>query len=61
MHTQRQEVIEKMVIDSYDWDKIESIFYSYIEEFNRKHPDRKLSNVEILDTDYLGKVYLELE
>lgn len=44
-----------------DWDIAERDFLKYIEEFNEKHPERKLSNVKILDAFYLGKVYLKLE
>ena len=43
------------------WDGVENEFNLYIEEFNRKNPDRKLSNVEILETNYLGEFILELE
>ena len=36
-------------------------FMSYIEDENEKHPERKISNVEILDTEFLGEVFLPLE
>ena len=43
------------------WDLVDSIFKEYIEEENRKHPERKISNVAILDTEFLGEVFLQLE
>ena len=52
----------KYILDNeYAWDRIEDAFISYIEEQNRKHPERKLSNVKILESCLLGKVYLKLE
>ena len=53
---------DKYILDNeYAWDRIEDIFFNYIEEQNEKHPERKLSNVKILDSCLTGKVYLKLE
>lgn len=43
------------------WDLIDVEFMKHIEKENRKHPERKLSNVAILDTEFLGEVFLQLE
>lgn len=53
---------DKYILDNEDaWDRIEDEFMRYIEEQNEKYPDRKLSNVEILDVSFMGNVYLSLE
>lgn len=53
---------DKYMIDyEYSWDRVEKEFNNYIKEQNEKYPERKLSNVEILDCSFLGEVYLELE
>lgn len=44
-----------------DWDITGRDFHLYIDRFNEEHPERMLSNVKILDSYYLGKVYLKLE
>ena len=53
--------IKYLILEENDWDLIDSIFKEHIEEENRKHPERKLSNVAILDTEFLGEVFLQLE
>jgi hypothetical protein len=50
-----------ILLNESDWDLVDPEFNSYIEEINEKHPERKLSNVEILDSTFLGKVYIQLE
>ena len=50
-----------VILKENGWDLVDSIFKEHIEEENRKHPERKLSNVEILDTEFLGEVLLQLE
>ena len=50
-----------MILEEFSWDMIDNEFKNYITEFNEKHPERKLSNVEILDSTFLGKVYIPLE
>ena len=40
---------------------VENEFMNYIESMKEKHPERKLSNVEILDTMFMGKIYIPLE
>ena len=50
-----------MILEEFSWDMIDNEFKNYITEFNERHPERKLSNVEILDSTFLGKVYILLE
>lgn len=53
---------DKYILDNENaWDRIEDLFMSYIQEQNEKYPERKLSNVKILDSCLMGKVYLKLE
>lgn len=40
---------------------VENEFMNYIESMNEKHSERKLSNVEILEAEFMGKVYISLE
>lgn len=52
----------KYIIDyESSWDRIEITFDSYIQELNEKYPERKISNVEILDMSFMGEVFIELE
>lgn len=44
-----------IILEEFSWDVVESEFKNYIAEFNEEHPERKLSNVEILDSTFLGK------
>ena len=50
-----------IILNENGWDLVDSIFKEHIEEENRKHPERKISNVAILDTEFLGEVFLQLE
>lgn len=43
-----------------EWDIIEPEFNYWLGEFNSKNPERRLSNVKILDTEFLGEFLLEL-
>ena len=43
------------------WDMVDNEFMSHIKSINEKYPERKLSNVEILDAEFMGKVYISLE
>lgn len=53
---------DKYILDNENaWDRIEDEFMKYIEYQNEKYPERKLSNVEILDVSFMGNVYLQLE
>lgn len=53
---------DKYILDNENaWDRIEDKSMNYIEEQNKKYPERKLSNVKILDSYLMGKVYLKLE
>lgn len=56
-----KEAIKYISLDESSWDLVEIEFNCYIDEFNETHPDRMLSNVEILETNYLGYGFLELE
>lgn len=63
-YTQRKnqkEAIKYFFLDAESWDKIESEFMKHIESLNEKYPERKISNVQILDADFMGKLILELE
>lgn len=53
--------IKYIIREESDWDVVDIEFNNYIKKFNDKNPERKLSNVEILDAEFMGKVYLELE
>lgn len=53
--------IKYIIQNENGWDLIEGEFTKHIEEMNEKHPERKVSNVEILDTEFLGEVFLQLE
>ena len=53
--------IKYVILKEDGWDLIDMKFMKHIEEENRKHPERKISNVEILDTEFLGEVFLPLE
>lgn len=44
-----------------EWDGVENDFKWYINNFNESNPDRQLSNVEILDIEYLDKLIIDLE
>lgn len=43
------------------WDMVDNEFRKYIEQQNEKSPERKISNVEILDAEFIGNIYLPLE
>lgn len=53
--------IKYVILNENSWDLVESKLIKHIEETNEKHPERKVSNVEILDTNFLGEVFLQLE
>lgn len=42
-------------------DMVDNEFMNHIKFINEKYPERKLSNVEILDVEFMGKVYISLE
>lgn len=56
-----KKAVKYMFLDKNAWDSVDQEFMNYIKEFNEKHPERTISNVEILDAVYFGKLYLELE
>lgn len=45
----------------FDYDIVEPEFLEYIKEINDSMPYRAISNVEILDIDYMGECFIELE
>lgn len=53
--------IKYIILDENSWDLVETKFDNYITEINEKYPERAVSNVEILETEFLGKVFLQLE
>ncbi len=53
--------VKYLFLEENGWDAVDPLFNLYIEKINEEHPERKVSNVEILDTEFLGKVYLELK
>lgn len=44
-----------------DYDIVEVEFWEYIKAINENLPYRAISNVEILDIDYMGECFIELE
>ncbi len=57
----RKEADRYIIRDEGAWDCIDNEFNQYIQDQNEKYEERKLSNVEILDTSFIGYVYLPLE
>ena len=53
--------IKYVILKEDGWDLIDMEFMKHIEEENRKHTERKILNVAILDTEFLGEVVLQLE
>lgn len=50
-----------ILLDESAWDLVDEEFKRYIEDNNEKYPERKVSNVEILDTEFMGKLLIPLE
>lgn len=50
-----------LILEECAWDMVDNEFMSHIKSINEKYPERKLSNVEILDAEFMGKVYISLE
>ena len=40
---------------------VDNEFMNYINSMNEKHPERKLSNVKILEAEFMGKIYIPIE
>jgi hypothetical protein len=57
----KKEADKFIIKDEHYWDGVENEFNLYIQSENEKHPERKISNVEILDISYLGEATIELE
>lgn len=49
------------IADETDWDLIEPEFNFQLKCFNENNPERKLSNVQILDIKFLGDFSLPIE
>lgn len=56
-----KEAVKYLLRHHVDYDVVEKDFIQYFDEFNEKYPERKISNVKILDMDFLGKAYIKLE
>lgn len=56
-----KEADKYIIKDESAWDCIDNEFNQYMQDQNEKYPERKLSNVEILDASFIGYVYLSLE
>jgi hypothetical protein len=56
-----KEAVKYIFREETDWDIVPLEFEKYMNEMNEKHPERKLSNVKILDTSFIGKLELEFE
>lgn len=53
--------IKYAILDESAWDMITNEFYAHIDRINEKYPERKISNVRILDVDFMGQASIELE
>jgi len=49
-----------LIADELEYTTVENEFYTWLYFFNKKHPERELSNVQILETNFLGNFELEL-
>lgn len=56
-----RETDKYLIAGAGDWDIVEMEFDSYIRKESEKRPERKLSNVKILDASYIGKLYIDFE
>lgn len=56
-----KQAVKYVIKDEHFWDGAENEFNNYMREQNEKYPERKLSNVKILDIYFLGYIELELE
>lgn len=56
-----KQAIKFVILDEHSWDLVDTEFKNHIKENNEQHPERAISNVEILDITFLGKVFLNLE
>jgi hypothetical protein len=57
----KKEATKYLFKDESCYDCIDNEFNLYIQRFNEEHQDRMLSNVEILDAEYIGKSYLHID
>lgn len=53
--------IKYVILEENCWDLIDAEFAKYIEENNEKYPEKAISNVRILETEFLGKAFLDLK
>lgn len=56
-----KEAVKYLFLEEESWDKVESEFMKHMKNLNEKYPERKLSNVQILEANFMGKLTLELE
>lgn len=56
-----KKAIKYLFLKEDGWDMVDNEFMKYIEQQNEKSPERKISNVEILDAEFMGNIYLPLE
>lgn len=56
-----KEAVKYFFLPESSWDVIDMEFKKHIEKLNNSHPERKISNVEILECFYLGELVLELD
>lgn len=50
-----------ILASEFDYDIIETEFWEYIKVINESMPYRVIFNVEILEIDYMGECFIELE
>jgi hypothetical protein len=56
-----REAVKYLFLEDFSWDRVENEFMQHINTINEKYPERKLSNVKILDANFMGKLKVELE
>ena len=56
-----KKAIKYLFLKEDGWDMVDNEFMKYIEQQNEKSPERMISNVEILDAEFMGNIYLPLE
>lgn len=57
----RKEAIKYLILNEFAYDCVDNMFNSHIKEINERNPERKISNVEILDVEFLGNASIPLE
>ena len=57
----KKEATKYIFLHESEWDGVDNEFNLYIDRFNEENLDRQLSNVEILEENYLGEFVLPIE